>query len=66
VTNNEVQISELRRQSVAGNVKQMAEPLIERSEIVALLFNVSDINNTLLRIEKLLEDDGETEEADEG
>jgi hypothetical protein len=43
----------------------MAEPLIERSEVVALLFNVSDIAVTLTRIEALLgEDDGE-EEADE-
>jgi len=42
------------------------EPLVERDEIVALLFSVSDISNTLLRIEALLEADGETEEADEG
>jgi hypothetical protein len=40
------------------------EPLIERAEIVALLFNVSDIASSLARIEWLLgEDDGE-EEAD--
>jgi hypothetical protein len=31
------------------------EPLIERDEIVGLLFTVSDISNTLLRIEALLE-----------
>ena len=43
----------------------MNEPVIERDEVVALLFNVSDIAATLLRIEDLLEDDGETEEADE-
>jgi hypothetical protein len=45
----------------------MPEPLIERAEIVALLFNVSDIAVTLVQIERLLggEDDGE-EEADEG
>jgi hypothetical protein len=37
---------------------------IERAEIVALLFNVSDIASSLARIERLLgEDDGE-EEAD--
>jgi hypothetical protein len=43
----------------------MAEPLIERTEVVALLFNVSDIAVTLT-IERLLgEDDGE-EEVDEG
>jgi hypothetical protein len=41
--------------------------LIERSEVVALLFNVSDIAATLSRILRRLEgeDDGE-EEADEG
>lgn len=44
----------------------MAETVIERSEVVALLFNVSDIAVTLTSIERLLgEDDGE-EEADEG
>jgi hypothetical protein len=44
----------------------VSEPLIERDEIVALLFNVSDGSNTLLRIEALLKDDDEEEEADEG
>jgi hypothetical protein len=45
---------------------RMADPLIERAEIAALLFNVSDIAITLTNIERLLgEDDGE-EEADEG
>jgi hypothetical protein len=44
----------------------VAEPAIERAEVVALLFNVSDIVSALERIERLLgEDDGE-EEADEG
>jgi hypothetical protein len=46
----------------------MPEPLIERVEVVALLFNVSDIAVTLTNIERLLgedEDDGE-EETDEG
>ena len=42
----------------------MAEPLIERDEVVALLFNVSDIAVFLDNIQRLLEDDGE-EEADE-
>jgi hypothetical protein len=38
---------------------------IERAEVVALLFNVSDISVTLTNIERLLgEDDGE-EETDE-
>jgi hypothetical protein len=42
----------------------MEEPLIERVEVAALLFNVSDIASSLARIEGLLgEDDGE-EEAD--
>jgi hypothetical protein len=46
----------------------MSEPMIERAEVVALLFNVSDIALTLVSIERLLgedENDGE-EEADEG
>lgn len=45
----------------------MSEALIERGEVVALLFNVSDIAVTLTNIEGLLRggDDGE-EEADEG
>ena len=35
---------------------------IERAEVVALLFNVSDISVTLASIERLLgEDDGEEE-----
>lgn len=38
----------------------MHDPPIERAEIVALLFNVSDISVTLANIERLLgEDDGE-------
>jgi hypothetical protein len=43
------------------------EVLIERDEVVALLFNVSDIAVTLTRIERLLlEDDDGQEEADQG
>jgi len=45
----------------------MSEPLIERAEVVALLFNVSDLAVTLTSIERFLkedEDDGE-EEADQ-
>ncbi len=43
----------------------MDESLIERAEVVALLFNVSDIHMTLLRVEALLqEDEGEAEEDD--
>lgn len=44
----------------------MPEPLIERGEIVGLLFNVSDIAETLTEIEALLRGDDEAEEADEG
>jgi hypothetical protein len=43
------------------------DSLIDHDEVVALLFNVSDIAETLENIERLLggENDGE-EEADEG
>ena len=43
----------------------MADVLIEREEIVALLFNVSDIAVTLTKIESLLGGDDGEEEADE-
>ena len=44
----------------------MPDPIIERAEVAALLFNVSDIALTLTNIERLLgeEENGE-EEADE-
>jgi hypothetical protein len=44
----------------------MAQPVIEREEVVALLFNVSDIVAALARIERLLreDEDGGEEEAD--
>jgi hypothetical protein len=42
----------------------MDESLITREEVVALLFNVSDIAATLVRVERLLEDeDGEEDDA---
>ena len=45
----------------------MSEPLIAREEIVALLFNVSDIAAIPSRIERLLFEDGDDEEeANEG
>ena len=44
----------------------MPDQLIERAEVVALLFNVSDIASALERIERLLEDGDGEEEADEG
>jgi hypothetical protein len=42
----------------------MPDPLIERAEAAALLFNVSDIAVTLSNIERVLreEDDGEEED----
>ena len=43
----------------------MSTSLIEREEVVALLFSVHDISATLERIEQLLlEDDDEAEEDD--
>ena len=42
------------------------ETVIERAEVVALLFNVSDIVSALERIERLLEEDDGEDEADEG
>jgi hypothetical protein len=44
----------------------MPEPMIERAEVIALLFNVSDIVAAPERIERLLEEDDGEEEADEG
>ena len=44
----------------------MTEPVIERDEVVALLFSVSDIVAVLERIERLLEADDGEEEADDG
>jgi hypothetical protein len=44
----------------------MPDPVIERDEVVALLFNVSDIAVTLTKIERLLGGDDGEEEADEG
>ena len=44
----------------------MEDALIERDEIAALLFNVSDIADTLAKIERLLGNGDEEEEADEG
>jgi hypothetical protein len=39
--------------------------LIDRAEVVALLFNVSDIVARLASMEELLEDDDGEEETDE-
>jgi hypothetical protein len=43
----------------------MPDPPIERAEVVALLFNVSDISVTLTKIERLLGDNDGEEETDE-
>ncbi len=43
----------------------MSETLIERAEVVALLFNVSDMAVALTKIERLLGGDDGEEEADE-
>ena len=41
----------------------VADPVIEREEVVGLLFNVSDIAESLREIERLLrEDNGEAED----
>jgi hypothetical protein len=44
----------------------VAEPVIARSEVVALLFNVSDIALTLEQILAAIGGDDGEEEADEG
>ena len=43
----------------------MAEALIDRDEVVALLFNVSDIAAAIINIEQLLSGDDGEEEVDE-
>jgi hypothetical protein len=51
----------------AANTVSVSDPVIEREEVVALLFSINDIAATLERIEQLIgEDDGEEEEADGG
>jgi hypothetical protein len=40
------------------------ESVIERAEVVALLFNVSDIARAVARIQRLLEEDDGEEETD--
>jgi hypothetical protein len=44
----------------------VTDPVIDREEVVALLFNVSDIAVTLMSIQRLLEDEDGEEETDEG
>jgi hypothetical protein len=43
----------------------MSEPVIHRDEVVALLFNVSDIAAAITNIEQLLLGDDGEEEVDE-
>jgi hypothetical protein len=56
----------LRDQVAGSRLHDVAETLIERAEVIALLFNVSDIAVTLTNSERLLGDDDGEEEADEG
>jgi hypothetical protein len=42
----------------------VAEALIEREEVVGLLFNVSDVAADVARILALMEEDDEEEEGD--
>lgn len=44
----------------------MDELLLNRDEVVALLFNVSDIAESLEQIERLLEEDDDGEEEIDG
>lgn len=55
----------MRERWASGTVVSVSERLIEREEVVALLFSVSDISVTLVNIENLLRgEDDEAEEAD--
>lgn len=56
----------MRPAALDRQASEMPESVIQRAEVVALLFNVSDIAVTLTRIERLLGGDDEEEEADEG
>jgi hypothetical protein len=51
---------------LVGKLWPMPDAVIERAEVVALLFNVSDIAVVLTNIERLLAEDNGEEEADEG
>jgi hypothetical protein len=48
------------------NAGDVTEPVIERAEVVALLFNVSDIAESVRLIERILEEDDGEEEDHEG
>ena len=47
-------------------LRRVDEELISRDALVGLLFNVSDIAHTLVRIERLLEEDDDGQADDEG
>ena len=51
--------------AVCVHASFVTDPVIERDEVIALLFNVSDIAVTLASIERLLGGDDGEEEADE-
>jgi hypothetical protein len=56
----------LARRPASREADRIDEEVIYRHEVVALLFNVSDVARSIERIEALLGgDDGEEEEADE-
>ena len=57
---------ELRGGSIVGKVFVWPIRVIERDEVVALLFNVSDIAVAVEKIRLLLGGDDGEEEADEG
>jgi hypothetical protein len=62
-------VAHVPKSHLAGNARARHDRLIDesvvtREEVVALLFAVNDISATLVRIERLLEeDDGEEDDA---
>jgi hypothetical protein len=56
----------LRGAAIVAKVGRVADPVIERTEVVALLFTVIDIAETLESIRLLLGGGNGEEEADEG
>ena len=65
-TRGRARFRQLRQTRANLDAPLVAEQVIEREEVVALLFNVSDIVSALERIERLLEEDDGEEEADQG
>jgi hypothetical protein len=59
-------MSHLRLRPRAADAPYVTQPVIERDEVVAVLFNIGDIVAALERIERLLteDDNGGEEEAD--